>query len=109
MAKRYRREVFSRLVPLLLHLLKWEFQPEQRTGSWRGTILEQRSELRLLLESGTLYNHALAILAETYAEARMRASAETGRPRGAFPAECRWVLGTLLIDEEDTDDGGVPQ
>src|ERR1700716_4121211 len=59
MAKRDRREVSSRLVTLLTHLLKWEHQPDQRSGSWRGTILEQRRELRKLLESGTLYNHAL--------------------------------------------------
>ena len=44
MAKRDRREVFSRLVVLLSDLLKWEHQPERRTGSWRGTIREQRRE-----------------------------------------------------------------
>ena len=49
MARRDRREVFSRLVVLLSHLLKWEHQPEKRSGSWRGTILEQRRELRQLL------------------------------------------------------------
>src|SRR5579864_3548088 len=53
MAKRDRREVFSRLVTLLMHLLKWEHQPDHRSGSWQGTILEQRRELRKLLESGT--------------------------------------------------------
>src|SRR3954470_13176618 len=54
MAKRDRREVFSRLVVLLSHLLKWKHQPNQRAGSWRGTIFEQQRELRQLLESGTL-------------------------------------------------------
>src|SRR5262245_11736870 len=48
MARRDRREVFSRLVTLLTHLLKWEHQPEGRSGSWRGTIREQRRELRQL-------------------------------------------------------------
>ena len=33
MAKRDRREVRSRLVQLLLHLLKWEYQPENRAAS----------------------------------------------------------------------------
>src|SRR5260370_22388682 len=42
MAKRDRREVFSRLVVLLSHLLKWEYQPDKRSGSWRGTIRGQR-------------------------------------------------------------------
>src|SRR5712691_3629821 len=58
MARRDKREVFSRLVTLLAHLLKWEHQPENRSNSWRGTILEQRRELRLLLESGSLRRHA---------------------------------------------------
>src|SRR5438105_12801289 len=49
MAKRDRREVISRLVVLLCHLLKWEHQPERRSGSWRGTIRAQRRELRQLL------------------------------------------------------------
>src|SRR3977135_2983878 len=68
MAKRDRREVSSRLVTLLTHLLKWEHQPDLWTGSWQGTILEQRRELRKLLESGTLHNHALSVLTEAYAD-----------------------------------------
>lgn len=101
MAKRDRREVSSRLVVLLTHLLKWEHQPEQRSGSWQGTILEQRRELRKLLESGTLRNHALSVLAETYADARKQAAAETGLSRGIFPVECGWDLDRLLVDDED--------
>src|ERR1700680_2338834 len=42
MARRDRREVFSRLVVLLSHLLKWEHQPERRAGSWRGPMRGQR-------------------------------------------------------------------
>ncbi len=100
MAKRDRREVASRLATLLIHLLKWEHQPERRSGSWEGTILEQRRELRKLLESGTLHNHAVAVLAEAYADARKQAAAETGLPRATFPAECPWDLDGLLADEE---------
>src|SRR6266849_1765272 len=61
MAKRDRREVFSRLV-------KWAHHPEHRSGLWRGMIREQRRELRQLVESGTLRNHAEAVLEEAYAE-----------------------------------------
>src|SRR6266478_283249 len=76
MAKRDRREVFSRLVVLMADLLKWDYQPDQRCGSWRGTIREQRRELRQLLESGTLRNHAEAVLADAYADARRQAADE---------------------------------
>ena len=92
MAKRDRREVFSRLVVLLAHLLKWEFQPDRRSGAWRGTIREQRRELRQLLESGTLRNHAIAVLADTYAEARRQAAEETELDPSAFPLENPWGL-----------------
>ena len=40
MAKRDRREVYNRLVVLLAHLLKWEYQPAGRGRSWQVTILE---------------------------------------------------------------------
>jgi Domain of unknown function DUF29 len=101
MAKRDRREVSSRLVTLLTHLLKWEHQPDHRSGSWQGTILEQRRELRKLLESGTLYKHAASVLAEAYADARKQAAAETGLSRTTFPTQCTWDLQNLLADDED--------
>ena len=96
MAKRDRREVFSRLVTLLTHLLKWEYQPDRRCSSWRGTIREQRRELRQLLESGTLRNHAAAVLAEAYAEARDQAADETELNVNQFPVESPWDLDAAL-------------
>jgi Domain of unknown function DUF29 len=100
MAKRDRREVFSRLVVLLTHLLKWEFQPEQRCGSWRGTIREQRRELRQLLHSGTLRNHAQAVLEEAYAEARRQAADESELSSDIFPAADSRTLEELLAEPE---------
>jgi hypothetical protein len=92
MAKRDRREVMSRLTVLLAHLLKYEFQPENRSASWRGTIRSQWRELRQLVDSGTLRNHAIESLAVAYAEARVDAADETGLPPETFPAACPWTL-----------------
>jgi hypothetical protein len=108
MAKRDRREVFSRLVVLLSHLLKWEHQAERRSGSWRGTIREQRRELRQLLESGTLRNHADAVLAEAYAEARRQAADETELSLDVFPAENARGLDELLA-EPGAEPGGATE
>jgi len=102
MAKRDRREVFSRLVVLLAHLLKWEYQPDRRTGSWQVTILQQQRELRQLLESGSLHNHAVAMLAEAYSDARKEAAAKTGLGRDAFPEDCPWDLEAALADRAET-------
>lgn len=98
MAKRDRREVYSRLVVLLCHLLKWEIKPDQRCASWLATILEQQRELRQLLTSGTLHNHTSAVWADAYGEARKQAAAETGLTRLAFPEECPWDLEPALAD-----------
>lgn len=100
MAKRDRREVFSRLVVLLTHLLKWDHQPELRCGSWRGTIREQRRELRQLLESGTLRDHAEAVLADAYAEARRQAADETELSLDALPITDTRGLDELLPDPD---------
>jgi hypothetical protein len=100
MARRDKREVFSRLVTLLTHLLKWEYQPEQRSNSWRGTILEQRRELRQLLESGSLRRHAEEVLGKAYQEAIQQAAAETGLARETFPAEYLASLEDCLAPGE---------
>jgi hypothetical protein len=100
MVRRDRREVFSRLVVLLTHLLKWEHQPERRSGSWRGTIREQRRELRQLLESGTLRNHAEAVLADAYLEARRQAADETELNLDVFPATDARLLDELLAEPD---------
>jgi hypothetical protein len=100
MARRDRREVFSRLVTLLTHLLKWEYQPQRRLGAWRGTIREQRRELRQLLESGTLRRHAEAVLADAYMEARGQAADETELPLETFPAEDERSLDEVLAEPE---------
>lgn len=100
MAKRDRREVFSRLVVLLAHLLKREHQPNRHTAFWQGTIVEQRRELRKLLESSTLHNHAFAVLTEAYDDARRQASAESEMPLSTFLIECKWELDHLLVDDD---------
>lgn len=96
MARRDRREVESRLTTLLTHVLKWVHQPDQRSRSWRGTLVEQRQELSSLLTSGVLRNHAEAVLGITYAKAIERAAAETGLATDSFPAECPYSLEQLL-------------
>ena len=52
MAARDRREVESRLVVLLHHVLKWEGQPEKRSGSWKASILVQALELSQTAQRG---------------------------------------------------------
>ena len=46
MGKSERRELLSRLTVLLIHLVKWKWQPEKRSASWASTMDSQRAELR---------------------------------------------------------------
>ena len=50
MGKSEKRELVNRLVVLLLHLLKWQFQPDQRGTSWTATIRIQRRDLAVHLD-----------------------------------------------------------
>ena len=99
MAARDRREVRSRLVVLLLHLLKWEYQPDKRTHSWRTTVLNQRQELAVLASRGVLRVHATEILGEAYNDAVELAASETKKSREAFPTDCPYSFDQLLVIE----------
>ena len=99
MGIRDRREVKSHLVQLLLHVLKWVYQPDNRTASWSHSIFEQRLELRLLLESRTLRNHAADILDASYAMARKEAAKQTKLKIGKFPKDCLRTIDELLSDD----------
>ncbi len=96
MARRDRREVESRLTLMITHALKWAHQPDRRSGSWRGTIVEQRQELEGLVSRGVLRNHAEAVLADAYQKAVERAAAETGLPAETFPLTCPYSLEQLV-------------
>ncbi len=99
MARRDRLEVESRLVVLMTHLLKWNFQPDHRSRSRRSTVIEQRQELRRLVGRGILLNYAQEVLEEVYSEAVERAASETGLASSDFPSECPFSLDQLLTAE----------
>lgn len=96
MAIRDRREVKSRLMILLEHILKWEFQPQKRSRSWLRSIVLQRNELESCADRGVLRQHAENELANAYRKAVELAVAETGLTAADFPPECRYTLDEIL-------------
>lgn len=50
MGNTQKHALVSHLAVLLMHLLKWKYQPGKRTPSWETTILVQRDEVVDLLE-----------------------------------------------------------
>ena len=97
MARSDKKAVKSNLVILLTHFLKHQFQPEQRSSGWRGSVVEHRQRLRDdFEESPSLQSHAPQVFARAYADARERASAETGLPLRAFPKSSPYTLEQTL-------------
>ena len=97
MGRSARKAIKSNLVVVLTHLLKHQFQPEQRSSGWRGSIVEHRQRLRDdFEESPSLRPHAAAVFARAYADARERASAETGLPPRTFPRSSPFTMEQTL-------------
>lgn len=92
-----KREIQSRLGVLLIHLLKWQHQPEKRSGSWRATMIEQRARiLKRLQESPSLRNYPAEILDEEYHLARAEAAAESNLKESMFPENCPFTVDQVL-------------
>ena len=97
MGRSDRRELRSRLVVLVTHLLKWRHQPGARSRSWSATIDEQRLQIEdVLTESPSLRPMVPAMLSEAYAISRARAIAETGLAEEAFPEACPFTPDAVL-------------
>jgi hypothetical protein len=100
MGKRDLRQLRSRLQVLVMHLLKWQFQPERRGTSWLRTIDHQRDEIEsLLLDSPSLRPDLEAALTLIYPKAVRDAGRETGLSPSIFPTICPYSLGEILDTE----------
>src|SRR5690242_16183984 len=64
LARRDKRELERRLETLMVHLLKWQYQPERRVEghSWSDTIHEQRNQLHLLLRDNPSFRRLVPAL-----------------------------------------------
>jgi hypothetical protein len=91
-------DVRSRLTTLLVHLLKWRFQPELQCRSWRSSIDQARGEIENLIEeSPSLQSLSEEKLHRAYTSARRTALQETGL--FDMPAQCPWLIGQVLDPE----------
>ncbi len=92
-----RREIRNRLEVLLIHLLKWQIQPEKRKNGWNASIYESRRKISLLVgESPSLKSFSQQVLAEEYGSARHQAALETSLSLKRFPAECPYKIAEVL-------------
>lgn len=79
----------SALAVLLMHMLKWDHQPERRSRSWEGTIREQRRRVeRVLKKNPGLKPHVPEAVGDGYLDGRDRACVEMDVGPDRFPEAC---------------------
>jgi len=97
--KSEQRELASRMAVLIAHLLKWQYQPERQSTSWKRTIKEQRRALAFHLKKVPSLKPKLADpdwQGAIWADAVTIAINETGM--GGFPENCPWTIENILAD-----------
>lgn len=93
-------ELTSRLKQLLIHLLKWQYQPERRSRSWLNTMDCQRAEIEYLLRKNrSLKSVFCACVDDAYSLARRFAANETGLSKKIFPAFFPFPWDEFLLDD----------
>ncbi|MGF1588013.1 MAG: DUF29 domain-containing protein [Pleurocapsa sp.] len=100
LGKSEKRAIESNLIVIILHLLKWRYQPSRRSNSWKSSIREHRRRVqRLLIDSPSLKNHLSSTLADCYLAAKKQAGDETGLSTVVFPEECPFSLAESLDED----------
>ena len=104
MGRSEKRELQSRLMVLLVHLLKWQYQPARRGRSWTLTIKGQRINLEdVISDNPGLKPQLPDLLSNAYRLAKVEASKQTGLDESLFYQTCPWTL------EQIRDDGFFPE
>jgi hypothetical protein len=94
----------SALAVLLMHLLKWDHQPQLRSKSWALTVREQRRRIgRVLKKNPGLKPHVAEAVADGYLDGRDRAAIETGIDDQAFPAACPYSWDDIITRPIEVD------
>ena len=97
MGRSEKRELMTRLKVLLMHLLKWHYQPALRGRSWRATIINQRRDVaEHLAENPSLRATIGETIAAAYDRAKTDATAETELDEETFPAACPWSFEQFM-------------
>ena len=92
--------VSSAVYQILVHLLKWSYQPTRQSRSWRVSLLEHRSRVpRRLRRAPALAREIPRMMLEEYPAACRKASAQTGLPLSTFPPACPWTPAQLLDED----------
>jgi hypothetical protein len=97
LGKQQRQELRNRLGVLLGHLLKWHYQPEGLSKSWRATIREQRREIqRHLKENPSLKPYLAEAIEIGYENGLDLLDRETLLDPDQLPQVCPFSLAEIF-------------
>jgi hypothetical protein len=100
MGRSERSALKSNLVVILLHLLKWKYQPTKRTNSWELSIIEHRRRLRDIFEnSPSLKRYFEECFQQCYGDARRQARIETQLAIASFPDSSPFTTAQCLDED----------
>ncbi len=98
--KSHKSAIRNNLIVVLLHLLKWQYQPEKRTNSWKFSIREHRRRIDDdFQDSPSLKRYYGEIFAKCYQNACKLAADETGLALETFPPESQFTPEQVLDPE----------
>lgn len=99
MGRRQRQELRNRLSVLIAHLLKWQYQPRQRSRSWIATIRIQRLDIADLLEENpSLGSYLEEALSKAYRRGVLLAIQDTLLPDSTFPSDPPYSLDQIRAE-----------
>ncbi len=99
LGRKERQELENRLGILLGHLLKWHYQPERRSKSWRATIHEQRRKIqRHLQENPRLRTYLDQAITIGYEDALALIDRETPLDSRNLPQACPFSESQIFTE-----------
>ena len=94
----------SALEIVLLHMLKWDYQPERRGESWRRSIREHRRRLAKQLKTNPSHKARLdEVLEDAYPLARVVTERETGVFLRLLPERCPYSWDEIMTRRHELD------
>ena len=92
----------SHLEVVLIHMLKWDFQPAKRSRSWDASIFSNRHRiLRLLKVNPSLRARQEASIEAAYEFARRSAARQTRLDLASFPEACPYDWSQIMESPYD--------
>lgn len=99
MGRREKHAIRSYLFNVMMHLLKWQYQPDRRGTSWELSIHNGRDQIAWQIkDSPSLRPQLSAFIEDVYPSVRRNAAGETGLSQAAFPAQCPFTVEQIISD-----------